>query len=404
MTSKKVMFLLYSLNVGGAERRAMTLAGEMAARGVETQIVMLDNPGVAFDVDPRVKLVYLHKKGAAFDTANSKCPVDIVECPEDIKVSLADRLKLKWLSMADKQKHAVLDLQVFLEQRYTAMVRWYIKKHPDWLVVPWMSYCNVSTMNALRGLPNKAAFVECISPEAEFPGDHPMNTLKERYYPRANKAICQTPDQAAFYTFLPDVDIHVIPNPIRGEYPPRFEGERRRDIVNFCRLDTAKNLPLLMDAFALLAPEYPAYTLSIYGEGKLKEELQAYAEKLGLADRIRLMPFEMHIHETIRDAAMFVSSSDREGISNSMLEALAIGLPTICTDCYGGGARMIIRQRENGMIVPRRDPEAMKAAMKEVIDNPAFAANLSENAVKLRDELTVKAITDRWMAALDLEE
>ncbi len=403
MKSNKVMFLLYSLAVGGAERRAATLANYLVSRGVEMQIVLLDSPKVAFDVDPRVKLVHLCDEYKAMPEDN-KAPVDIVICQPAKPLSIGQKFHMKWLSVINKKEYQAQDQYHFFEKTYVSFIREYIAKYPEWTVVSWMTFCNISTMAALQELPNQAAFVECVSPEAEYPTGHYMNVLKKRYYPRATKSICQTPDEAEYYDFLTSTQKYVIPNPIRGEYPLRHEGERRKDIVNFCRLSPAKNLPLLMDAFALLAPEYPEYTLSIYGEGDLKEMLIEYADQLGLSNRITIYDFDTHIHDKIRDAAMFVSSSDREGISNSMLEALAIGLPTICTDCPAGGARMLIKHCESGMVIPMRDPQAMYEAMKEIIDHPEFAEKLSKNAVKIREELTVEAIGEQWMKALDLEE
>jgi len=403
MKQKKVMFLLYSLAVGGAERRAATLANYLVAHGVEMQIVMLDAPRVKFEVDPRVKLVHLCAEKPVLPEDNL-APVELVCCQPPAPMSFAQNCHMKWLALTNKKAYQAQDQYHYFEKMYVSYIREYVTKHPDWMIVSWMTFCNISTMAALQKLPNKAVFVECMSPEAEYPDGHYMNLLKKRFYPRAQKAICQTPDEAGYYGYLPNTEKYVIPNPIRGEYPSRYEGERRKEIVNFCRLSGAKNLPLLMDAFALIAPDYPDYTLSIYGEGELKEELLAYADSLGLSERITIHDFDTHIHDKIRDCAMFVSSSDREGISNSMLEALAIGLPTICTDCPAGGARMLIKQRESGIVIPMRDPQAMASAMREIIDNPAFAEKLSKNAVKIREELTVDAIGEQWMKALDLEE
>ena len=67
---------------------------------------------------------------------------------------------------------------------------------------------------------------------------------------------------------------------------------------------------------------------------------------------------------------MFVSSSDFEGISNSMLEALGMGLPVVVTDCPVGGARMVIKSGENGILVPVGDTQAMYEAMRSVLKDP----------------------------------
>ena len=94
---------------------------------------------------------------------------------------------------------------------------------------------------------------------------------------------------------------------------------------------------------------------------------------------------------------MFVSSSDYEGLSNSMIEAMAIGLPCICTDCLGGGTREVMIDEENGLIVPMNDVDAMYCAMKRFADDPDFAERCGENASKIRDKLSVEKIAQQWI-------
>ena len=93
---------------------------------------------------------------------------------------------------------------------------------------------------------------------------------------------------------------------------------------------------------------------------------------------------------------MFVSSSDYEGLSNSMLEAMAIGLPTICTDCPCGGARMVIKNGKNGLLVPVRDRASMKDAMKRIAESDVFSCSLSKQASKVREELSIEKIAELW--------
>jgi len=88
-------------------------------------------------------------------------------------------------------------------------------------------------------------------------------------------------------------------------------------------------------------------------------------------------------------------------MSNSMLESMATGLPTICTDCPAGGARAVIRDHENGILVPVRDAERMYLAMKELIENPALAEKLSENGSNIRNVLSVENIIEKWMEIIN---
>ena len=103
-----------------------------------------------------------------------------------------------------------------------------------------------------------------------------------------------------------------------------------------------------------------------------------------------------NIHEHVLKYAMFVSSSDWEGMSNSMLEAMAIGLPTICTDCPIGGAASIITDHENGLLVPMKQAEKLAAAMSEVADDIGLQTKLSENGVRIKESLSMSKICSLW--------
>ena len=116
-----------------------------------------------------------------------------------------------------------------------------------------------------------------------------------------------------------------------------------------------------------------------------------------MEQQIELNDFIQNIHSKITDSAMFVSSSDYEGISNSMLEAMGIGLPTVCTDCPCGGAKMMIENDENGILVPVRDKVALYKAMKKIIENPGFAEMISNNATKIKYKLEQNKICELWM-------
>ena len=163
----------------------------------------------------------------------------------------------------------------------------------------------------------------------------------------------------------------------------------------------AKNLPLLIEAFSKLVQEYPDYRLVIYGDGPERKNTEKSIADYGIADSVFLKPYAKNVPELVRESAMFVTSSDREGISNSMLEAMAIGLPVISTDCPAGGARMFIEPYQNGILVPVRDPEALYNAMKFMIDHPEKAELMSQNAVAIKNTLEKNKILEQWLEFLE---
>ena len=107
----------------------------------------------------------------------------------------------------------------------------------------------------------------------------------------------------------------------------------------------------MIDAVALVNKMGVICNLDIYGEGPLRKELQQYINSKNLKDIIKLQGFSHDIHEEMLKSAAFVISSDYEGISNSMIEALALGIPSVVTDCPCGGARMVINNYKNGVYI-----------------------------------------------------
>jgi len=124
--------------------------------------------------------------------------------------------------------------------------------------------------------------------------------------------------------------------------------------------------------------------------------LKEYIRTKGLQNKIELNDFVQNIHQQIVKSSMFVSSSNQEGISNSMLEAMGMGIPTIVTDCPCGGARMMVNNNENGILIPVGDTYALYQAMKKIIEDPNFADKISKNALKINEKLEQNKICEMW--------
>lgn len=257
-----------------------------------------------------------------------------------------------------------------------------------------------------KGKNNKIIISERNNPEV-FVKTKTTMAFIHKMYPKADIMVCQSPDAQKWYDNNSSVKTTVIFNPIKSDLPEPYAGVRNRKIVNFCRISAQKNLIMLVDAFALLSKDYPDYELYIYGDAVgngaegYKEDVKRYISEKKLEGKVYILPGENDIHNVIKDCAMFVSSSDFEGMSNSMLEAMAMGMPCVCTDCPAGGARAVITDHVNGILTPVGDAEALYQAMKELIDNPELANRLGENAVKVREEQSTEKIIKKWMELID---
>ena len=115
---------------------------------------------------------------------------------------------------------------------------------------------------------------------------------------------------------------------------------------------------------------------------------------------IKVFPNTPNVHELVINAAMFVSTSDFEGLSNSMLEALSMGLPTICTDCPCGGARMVIEDGVNGFLIPVNNQKSLVDKMLLIAGSSELTIKLSNNALKINNKLNVDNICKQWISLL----
>jgi glycosyltransferase involved in cell wall biosynthesis len=134
------------------------------------------------------------------------------------------------------------------------------------------------------------------------------------------------------------------------------------------RLTRQKGYPVLLEALALVRQRIPAQ-LWIVGEGELWSELEAQAAKLGLSEAVWFAGFQRNPYVLMRRADLFVLSSLWEGFGNVIVEAMAVGVPVIATDCPYGPSE-IIAHGLNGLLVPPNDPTALAEAVVGLLATP----------------------------------
>lgn len=381
--------------------RATNLANEFIKHGFAVDILATKDVGESFfSKNDNINIISLKE----FNHSNKSQTFSKDKTKRNRKIKSIKRLRYftKYIKGVDKK----LDAKIKLLQKGDELRKYFLNTKPG-IVIPFgLSYLE-PVISATQGLKCKLVYAEKNAPEKEFPQ---KGTEKYQYYisllKNADAVIVQTKNSKQYFAGELN-NIYVINNPIKQNLPLPYQGVRQKTIVNFCRMSPQKNLDLLIDAFAKLNNDYPDYTLKIYGntveqlEIEYKENIISKVQKLGLNDYIFVLPPAADVHQKIIDSAMFVSSSDYEGLSNSMIEAMAIGLPCICTDCLGGGTREVMTDRKNGLVVPTNDVDALYHAMKEFIDNPEFAEQCGRNATKIREKLDVKRIAQHWLDIIE---
>lgn len=189
----------------------------------------------------------------------------------------------------------------------------------------------------------------------------------------------------------------VIPNAINPDFiRPAYTGERKKVIVSAGRMSAQKNQELLVRAFAAISKDFPDYHLVIYGEGEKRNTLTTVAEELGVKNKVEMPGYITSFGEMIKDASLFVLPSDFEGMPNALMEAMALGLPCISTDCDGGGARFLIENEKNGILVPKGDVAALANAMRRMLSDCELAESCGLNAHKICERLAPEKVYGQW--------
>ncbi len=171
---------------------------------------------------------------------------------------------------------------------------------------------------------------------------------------------------------------------------------REKKIVSVGRLHHQKNQKILIEAFSKITKEFPDYTLDIYGDGILREELQNQINRLGLEDKIILHHSTRDILDYVYTASLFVLTSDYEGMPNALMEAMALGVPCISTDCRPGGARFLIEDGINGWIVPVNNPNLLADKMKVVLSHVDNMEAIIKEGIKIRTRFSNEEVFDSW--------
>lgn len=213
----------------------------------------------------------------------------------------------------------------------------------------------------------------------------------------ADGFVFQTEDAKAYYDKLLQSQGTVIPNPLLAEkLPPVYTGLRERTIVSAGRLIEQKNQLMLLDSFAKLDKRYSNYKLVLYGEGPLRRKLEHHVAALGLQQRVSLPGNVTDLLKRIQSASVFVMTSNFEGMPNVLIEAMALGLPCISTDCPCGGPKTLITNGENGVLIPVGDQERLVVELERLLENPEKAQQMGLAAAQIRERLHVERIGMQW--------
>lgn len=359
-----LLFLIHSLSMGGAERVTVNLANHWAAKGWNISIATLT--GHEEDFYP------LHPS------------------VERIRLGLAGESRGMFSALASNAA------------RIGAVRRLLLDLRPD-IAVGMMTTANVLLALAGSGMGIPVVGSERNHPPA-LPVGQPWEVLRRWTYGRLDALVALTKPSAAWLQQHTRARrIAVIPNavpwPLPAGAPVRLPAELvpadRRVLLAVGRLNREKGFDLLLRAFDLIAARFPAWDLVIVGDGPERPMLEQMVRDLGLAQRVVWVGRAGNVGDWYHRADLYVMSSRFEGFPNTLVEAMAHGVPAVSFDCETGPSD-IIRHEVDGLLVPAQDRAGLNEALSRLMGDATLRTRFAARAVEVRERFSLSRVAALW--------
>lgn len=365
----RLLFLINSLAGGGAERVMLALLSASQAR-------MAASP---------FKLALLDDDPDAYPTPN-------------------------WLAVTRLATRGSL-------RRGFAAVLSLAKRDRPALIISFLTRSNIIAVAVAKLTGRRVVISERVNTSAHLAGNRLARFLVSATYRRADRVIAVSEGVADDLVTNFGVSrnrVVTIANPVDTELITTRANEQivlpvdRPFVVAVGRLTETKNMMLLVEAYATARVDIP---LVILGEGPERVALQTRIAALGMVDRVHLLGFQPNPFAIVANACLYVSASNGEGFPNALIEAMALGVPVIATNCASGPSEILADLSRNdvhgslttprGTLVPVNDPTALAIAIRDTLAAPERMAAQRLAGRKRADDFSVARAVERYWSTFE---
>lgn len=346
---KKILFYINTLERGGAERVISNLANQYAASGSK---------------------VYF----ATSNGADNEYPLEKEILRFNLMQNYISNKILKNIYLVRKLRKIIND------------------KKPD-IVISFLNEANFRSILATLGTGIPLIISVRNNPQHEY-SNKLYYYMQKILFPYANGIVFQTEDAKNWFSKKVQKNSCIIMNQVDKSF---FETEHMTGSY-YCavgRLSEQKNYNMMINGFARFHSKYPNEKLFIYGVGPLEKDLKEYIKDLGMEDVIVLKGLSDNIPQVLSNAKAYIMTSNYEGMPNALLEAMAVGLPVVSTDCPCGGPKSVIKNGENGFLIPANDEAALADILEKLQDN-AICEKIGQSARNSSKMFMPDAVFENW--------
>lgn len=264
------------------------------------------------------------------------------------------------------------------------------------IVVSFMSTSNFFSIISTRFTGIPALVSERGYPIAE---KGLFSWIKKKSLIFAEAAVFQTEGAKRLYPRKLQINSKVIPNPVMSvDISLSSWNKRKKEISFVARFDiNQKRQDIMVEAFREVSLKFPDYKLVFYGDGPDEKIIRKLVDSYHLTDKVIFKGKVDNVIGHLKQSKIFVISSDFEGIPNALVEAMSIGLPCVSTDCEPGGARMLINNNQNGILVPPNNSNSLAKAIMYLLENPSAAESMGIMAKQINDKYSEDKIQNEWV-------
>lgn len=355
MKNKKIAFYIGSLAKGGAERVIVNLAEYFYSKGYQVYVVTKMKEKDEYPLNNNIKRII----------------ADIT-----IEEEHESRIYNLWARI-NKLRNIWKDIK------------------PD-IIISFIRKNNLMAIASSRFLKTSVVVSVRSNPERELSGTF-MKLLSFFAFRFADGIVLQTLHAKKFFPKYLQKKAVILPNSLSPAFLSSSGCEiRKKEIVSVGRIDDNKNQKMLIDAFSEVAIQYPEWKVLFFGSGEAEKKLRTLVSNKKLEESVLFCGEVSDIQKRIESSSIFVLSSRQEGMPNALIEAMALGLAVISTDCPCGGPAELIDEGKNGILIPVNDTYALRNALIQLIEDEELRKELGYNASKIVDKLHPNIVNEQW--------